>query len=432
MLAKDSISTAEINPLELFRMPWTMADNSMSWLEPTRKCNITCDACFASNDPQSEKSLKQIENEVKNILRLRRFDGMLIGGGEPLTHPQIIDVVKIVKDHNLKPLLITNGVGLEPDLVHELKKAGIFGFNFHIDSHQSRPGWRGKSEKELNELRQYFADMIKKEGGLVCGFISTIFPDTVEYVPEIVRWVVQNIDRVRDLVLCVVRFLDTDGPFDYYIDDKKVNISETVYYSPRHYENLTLLDLYSGIKKVIPDFKLCAYLGGTVHSHSLKWAIGCRIGSTKKTFGNLGAKSMELIQNMHHALKGRYLSFTGPRLNRKAKIMFLLGLFDREIRKAVRNYVLAVVRNPLHLIKRLYVQKIIIEQPIDILPTGEPDMAEGCPDMTLWKDRLIQNSVLEFYLRYGGPVRIVPKSLHKTNHHLNRTRNKNRLIKHKE
>ena len=429
MLAKEGTSTAGINPSELFRMPWTMADNSMSWLEPTRKCNITCDACFASNDPQSEKSLIQIENEVKSMLRLRSFDGMLIGGGEPLTHPQIVDVVKIVKAHKAKPVLITNGVGLEPGLVHELKKAGIFGFNFHIDSHQSRPGWRGKSEKELNELRQYFADMIKKEGGLVCGFISTIFPDTIEYVPDIVRWAVQNIDRVRDLLLVVVRFLDADGPFDYYINDKKVNISETVYCSPQHYENLTLFDIYSCVKKVIPDFKLCAYLGGTIHSHSLKWAIGCRIGSTKKTYGNLGAKSMELIQNMHHALKGRYLSFTKPSLNRKARIMFLLGLFDWEVRKAIRNYVLELVRNPLQLFKRLYTQKIVIEQPIDILPTGELDIAEGCPDMTLWKDRLIPNCFLEFYLRYGGPMRIVPKSLHKTDHHMSRTRNKNRPIK---
>lgn len=424
MSAKEERESSNINPQDLFHMPWSMADNSMSWLEPTRKCNITCDACFASNDPQSEKSLRQIENEAETMLRLRRCDAIIIGGGEPLTHPQIVEIVKIVKAHNVKPMLLTNGVGLEPILVHELKKAGLFGINFHIDSHQSRPGWIGKNEKELNELRQYYADMIKKEGGLVCGFVVTVFPDTIEYVPYIVRWSIQNIDKVRDLTLNALRVLGTDAPFDYYVGDRRINISDTIYYSPVHYENLTSLALYSQVKKVIPDFKLCAYLGGTVYSHSLKWAIGCRIGSTKKTYGNLGAKSMEFIQNTHHALTRRFLSFTKPSLNRKAKIMLLLGLFDSEVRKAARNYLRAVIQNPVHLIKRLYVQNIVVEQPVDILPNGEADMTDGYPDMTIWEDRLVQNCFLEFYLKYGGLVRVVPKSSQKPYHHINKSRKK--------
>ena len=49
-----------IDSRTLFRLPWSAADNAMTWLEPTRKCNMTCDACFAVNDPHSEKSLDQI------------------------------------------------------------------------------------------------------------------------------------------------------------------------------------------------------------------------------------------------------------------------------------------------------------------------------------------------------------------------------------
>jgi len=410
MSDRKQIVSNKINPLELFRLPWTMADNSMSWLEPTRKCNITCDACFASNDPQSEKSLDQIENEVKAILRLRKCDGMLIAGGEPLTHPQIVEIVKIVKAHKVKPVLLTNGVGLEPDFIHDLKKAGLFGFTFHIDSHQSRPGWIGKNEKELNLLRQDFADIVHEAGGLSCGFNMTIFPDTIHYVPVIVKWAIENIDKVQYYTLTVLRLLEVNGPFYYYLRDKKIDISETIYYSPNSYEKLTSTALYSEVKKIIPGFKLCAFLGGTVHSHSLKWAIGCRIGSTKKTYGNMGAKSMELIQNIHHAFKGRYLSFTKPSLNRKAKSMLFFGLFDPELRKAVHKFLLAVIKNPVILFKRLYVQNIVIEQPVDILPTGEPDICDGCPNKTIWESRLIPACLLEFYLRYGAPVIAVPKS----------------------
>jgi MoaA/NifB/PqqE/SkfB family radical SAM enzyme len=181
-------ASARINPESLFRMPWTMSDNSLTWLEPTRKCNITCDACFASNDPHSDKSLAQINHEVETMLKFRRCDGMLIAGGEPLTHPQIMDVVAIVKKHKIKPILLTNGVDLNPGMISDLKKAGLFGFTFHIDSHQDRPKWIGKNEKDLNSLRQELADMVYEEKGMVCGFNMTVFPDTLQEVPDVVEF----------------------------------------------------------------------------------------------------------------------------------------------------------------------------------------------------------------------------------------------------
>ena len=79
----ETILQHPVNPQTLFRLPWTMSDNAMTWLEPTRQCDITCDACFHENDPESQKSLEQIERELKTMLRLRRCDAMLIAGGEP-------------------------------------------------------------------------------------------------------------------------------------------------------------------------------------------------------------------------------------------------------------------------------------------------------------------------------------------------------------
>jgi uncharacterized radical SAM superfamily Fe-S cluster-containing enzyme len=168
---KDDFQSIKIDVNKLFRLPWTLADNAMTWLEPTRKCNITCDACFAINNPDSQKSLPQIKKELETLISLRRCDAMLIAGGEPLTHPRIVDITRMVKSYNVKPVIITNGVGLESSWVRDLKRAGAYGFAFHVDSHQSRPGWEGKNEKELNELRQFFADMLYSEGGLVCAIM---------------------------------------------------------------------------------------------------------------------------------------------------------------------------------------------------------------------------------------------------------------------
>jgi len=407
---KENSITFPINVRKLFRLPWTMADNAMTWLEPTRKCNITCDACFSINNPESEKSLSQIEKELQTLLLLRRCDAMLIAGGEPLTHPQIVEITRMVKKHNVKPVIITNGVGLGPSLVRDLKRAGVYGFAFHIDSHQSRPDWTGKNERELNELRQYYADMLYEEGGLVCAIMPTIYPDTMKYVPDIVDWATRNIHKVNILTLIAVRMISPNWPFDFYVGTKKIDLSGMAYFSNNDYENLTTLDIFREVRKVLPDFEICAYLGGTAIPHSLKWTIGCRIGTTKKSFGNMGAKSMELLQNFHHMVKGRYLAYTKPALNRKAKSMLLFSLFDREIRKTARNYFSAIFKNPSLLIRKLYSQTINILQPINILPTGEEDLCDGCPNRTFWEGRLVPACRLDDYIEFGAPLHAVPRS----------------------
>lgn len=387
-----------------------MSDNAMSWLEPTRKCNITCDACFAVNDPQSQKSLRQIENELNTSLRLRRCDAMLIGGGEPLTHPHIVDIVRIVKNRNVKPQLVTNGVDLDAELLRELHRNGLCGITFHVDSHQARPGWNGKNEKELNDLRQQFVDMVSDEGRLVCGFNTTIFPDSVRFVPDIVEWTTRNVRNVGVMTLIAARMLSPETPFDFYAGDRRVDLSEMGFYSTHHYENLTTLDIYSEVRRALPDYRFCAYVGGTALPHSLKWAIAVRIGSAKQSYGNLGPKSMEVLQSVYHGLKGVYLAYAKPSLSRKGRLLLLLSLLDRELRKTAKNYLRTVLSHPSRIFEGLSVQTISILQPIDILPNGEQDNCDGCPNGTVWRDRLVPACQLDSFVKFGGPLRSVPKS----------------------
>ncbi len=397
------------DPLSLFRMPWNSSDNAMSWLEPTRRCNIVCDACFATNDPGSEKPLARIESELDAILKLRRCDGIFIGGGEPLTHPGIVEIVRMVAARRVKPVLVTNGVGLTPVLLSRLKKAGLFGFTFHVDSHQARPGWKGKTERELNPLRQQLADMVHEAGGMICGYNITVFPDTLGDVPDIVAWALRNVDRVQSYTLTMLRLVEAGAGFEYYAGDRRIDVSETVYFSPIPYRRLMSADVRAEVRKVIPHLRLCAYLGGTVRPDSLKLGLACLIAAAGEAFGNLGPKTMELFQNGHHWLTGRYFAFGRPSLNRKARLLFLFAIFDPEIRRAIGRYGRAALKDPRILLRRLHVQTINVEQPFDVLPNGQQDHCDGCPNMSPWQDRLVPACLLEEYRRYGTTVVAVPK-----------------------
>ncbi|MEN8208665.1 MAG: radical SAM protein, partial [Candidatus Fermentibacteria bacterium] len=395
---------------KLYRIPWTTTDNAMSWFEPTRKCNITCDECYATNEPDSGKPFDQIASELRSLVQMRKCDLMMIAGGEPLTHDRITDVVSLVKSLGPKPLLVTNAVALDAGLLHELKKAGLFGFIFHIDSHQHRPGWSGKSEVELNSLRQDLVDMVHEEGGMISAFNSTIFPDTVGSVPDIVTWAQRNIDRVHAYTLIAVRMMSPEGPFEFHAGPEIVKPGTGTPSPFRPIRRISSAELLAQVRKAIPDFRLAGYIGGTSLPESAKWSVGVRLGTPFRSFGNIGPKSFELLQTVHHIFAGKYLSMPPPKVSRKSKMMFLFSLFDGEVRRAFGRFLRAAVRNPSQLFRPVYSQNIIVLQPVDVLPTGEMDLCDGCPNMTFWENRLIRSCMVESYYRYSCPIIALPKA----------------------
>lgn len=393
----------------LFRLPWNLADNAMTWLEPTRQCNITCDACFVENAVNSHKPLEYIESELRTLLTLRKCDAMLIAGGEPLIHPRVLDIVNLVKSFRVKPILITNGIVLDRNLTIELKKAGLFGITFHVDSHQSRPEWEGKSEKELNELRRYYADLLYDVSGLSCAFNTTIFPDTLESVPDILRWTISYARRVHIMTFICVRFAELDGRFEYFAGGKKIDLTKMPYVSYVKSRTLMTADIYREIKAVLPDMEFCAYLGGTAIPHSLKWVIGTHLVCDGESIGHLGHRAMELIQNISHFVRGRYLAYSAPSSVRKGKLSLLLAVIDPDVRRALWRFLRMLAARPARMVQPLSIQSLSVVQPVDILENGSQDNCDGCPNKTLWNGELISACRLEEYRYYGGAIISVPK-----------------------
>jgi MoaA/NifB/PqqE/SkfB family radical SAM enzyme len=123
----------------LYRLPWNLTDNPIAWLEPTQQCNLACDGCYRKNI-KTHKSLSEVESDLEVFARLRNFDGVSIAGGDPLMHPQILDIVSMVTAMGRKAILNTNGLAMTEELLRELKEAGLVSRSTSTRSRGGRAG----------------------------------------------------------------------------------------------------------------------------------------------------------------------------------------------------------------------------------------------------------------------------------------------------
>ena len=394
----------------MYRLPWSLSDNPIVWLEPTQQCNLSCDGCYRLNIKE-HKSLEEVRADLEVFARLRNYDGVSIAGGDPLMHPEIEGIVRMVRDMGHKAILNTNGLALTEPLLRALKAAGLTGITFHVDSKQGRPGWRDKTEREMNELRQQYADMVARVGDLACAFNSTVYEDTLDQIPDVLDWADQNIGTVHTVVFILYRSAKLSD-FDYYAGDKPVDMGALVYAEEDEHRRTDIQapEVVGLIREKRPDFEPSAYLNGTEKPDSFKWLVAGRIGSPGHVYGYAGPRFMELTQAGYHLLGGRYLSYAPDAWLRTGRSLLSTGwTFDSGLRRAAANWGRAIAKEPRRALEELSFQTVLIIQPIDVLEDGRANMCDGCPDMTVHEGELAWSCRLEEKRCYGQWLTAVPK-----------------------
>lgn len=394
----------------LYRLPWSANDNPIGWIEITDICNIHCDGCYRMIMGEGHKPLEKIKEEILFLKKWRNCDGISIAGGEPFTHPQLADIVQFITDNKMKSLVLTNGYAMTEEMLLRLKKAGLTGLSFHIDSTQIRPEFqkiKPEHEVELNELRLKCARMLKKVSGYYAHFGITVSRKNLDEVPDIIRWAIDNMDVVGGISLIIYRGVPAHEGIECEAPaGKKVPVLPgTLGYSisPEELQNnanVTSKEVYAVLKENFPGYEATAYLGGTVDHTSLKWLIGNLITNNKgKVFGAYGKRTIELVQSFYHFTKGKYLVYPKVKMGRK---IFFMGLFDKTVRKTFRNYLAYCFKNPLRFFEPMRAIGIGIVQAPDILPDGRIDMCDDCPDMCVYEGKLVNSCRLDECRKFGG------------------------------
>jgi MoaA/NifB/PqqE/SkfB family radical SAM enzyme len=145
----------------------------MAQIVPMRFCNLSCAYC---NEYDKVSDPVPVDEMLRRIDHLARLGTSIItiSGGEPLTHPDLDQIIARIRHHGRMAGMITNGYFLMPDRIERLNKAGLDHMQISIDNVQ--PDEISKKslkvlDKKLEFLSQY-ADFHVNINSVVGGGIK--------------------------------------------------------------------------------------------------------------------------------------------------------------------------------------------------------------------------------------------------------------------
>src|SRR6201996_8539050 len=100
---------------------------------PMRFCNLSCGYC---NEYDKVSEPVPLEEMYRRIDHLGRLGTAMVGisGGEPLTHPQLDDIIRRIRKNGAIAGMITNGYLLNAERIQRLNKAGLDHMQISIDN----------------------------------------------------------------------------------------------------------------------------------------------------------------------------------------------------------------------------------------------------------------------------------------------------------
>ncbi len=109
---------------------------SKVYVEVTNRCNLGCRTCMRNvwDEPLGEMSSATFARVVEGLKQFSPVPSVFFGGfGEPLSHPEVVEMVSQVKSLGATVELITNGTLLTEDRSRRLIEAGLDGLWVSLD-----------------------------------------------------------------------------------------------------------------------------------------------------------------------------------------------------------------------------------------------------------------------------------------------------------
>ncbi|MCD6308415.1 MAG: radical SAM protein [Candidatus Latescibacteria bacterium] len=151
----------------------------------TRRCNLNCVHCYAGSgaDPAVDEMTTSEWMRVLGDLASFGCPVVLFSGGEPLLHPDIVDLARHAVDLGMRAVISTNGTLITPPVAEKLAEVGLSYIGISLDgtpeTHDSFRGVEGAFERSIEGLRT------ARDAGIKTGLRFTMNRRNADEIPSL-------------------------------------------------------------------------------------------------------------------------------------------------------------------------------------------------------------------------------------------------------
>lgn len=369
--------------IDAWHLPWGRETVPHALLDIIRGCNIRCDACYNALPP-SVKPLPEIETELKLLLSRRRLGSVSLVGGEVLLHPNLCEIIQLIKRQGLCAQIFSNGVLLNDQRLSDLKKAGLDMIFVHIDGGQTRPELASHpSRAQLRELWEEKTSRIARHG-IDAGLTMTAFEGGLPAVREMVEFMV---DSPHVNYLLVTLYRDTENIDLHGNLDSGMRGALRDGRRPRT-DTLTNLQIIEFLREAL-KFRPFAFLGSNKDVEDPRWLsylVGtCRAPEGAVTRYSLKASAFEkLVCAISLRLAGKYPLYRPQSTFQLGVQLIMNGLMGGDFAGNLK-FALRSCRPG----ARLGTKRLLFQCPAQIDEDGTLTHCRNCPDAVVKQGELV-------------------------------------------
>ena len=112
------------------------SDVQKIYLELTTQCNFECETCIRNvwQEELGTMNMALLEKVVNQLYQFPQLKTVHLGGfGEPLSHPNVLEIIKQIRAKNVDVEIVTNGSLLNEKIIMQLIKLGVRDIYVSID-----------------------------------------------------------------------------------------------------------------------------------------------------------------------------------------------------------------------------------------------------------------------------------------------------------
>ena len=366
--------SAKREPMEL---PWTLRTAPHAVLDILRGCNIRCRACYNRSSGLSCRSLEQVKDDYEKIMAFRPVSTFGLIGGEPLLHPELLSIIRFLKERKHAVEIFTNGLLLTPDLCRQLAEAGVDLVFLHIGLGQIRKDLADcRSAGEVFRLRTEKAKMLCS-AGIEAAFSVTLQRDTLNELPELVRYFLSS----PYMTYCLVTlFRDTEktGLLTGSLEEG-ITGTFTPYSSP---QELSMEEVLSALERT--GMRPFTRIMNSVSGSTPGW-VNCMSAV------HHGKHADDVLQCSPSGFEKRYIARffrkhgRFPFYNKQNPLTARAQLLLNGLCGNRKNFPF-LLRN---IFRHILMKRLIVQSIAHVAPDGRLDYCRNCPDITVRNGKIV-------------------------------------------